>query len=529
MNLTLSLSRAIAVFPEREAVVDGQFAATYQQLGERVSALCHALLGMNVVTGEVVGIIAPNGHEFLEAYYACAVLGLVLNPINFRLSAREIGGILEDSDARILVAHTDFTNLVVDSIAQPFALKLKEIVWFGSGQRTQLEACAHDYENLIAGNAGKQLPECAVEGSDLAHLYYTSGTTGKSKGVMLTQENVTFHALASVAELSLTDSDTWAHIGPMFHLLDAWAVFACTWAGARHTFAPYFKADEVLLLIEQQKVTITALVPTMLNAMLNEPDIEKRDLTSLRLLLTAGSPIAPEVVKKAVNIFGCDYWQFYGMTETSPFLTISKPKAHMANWSTDRLLNVVSRTGRTFIGVELKIVRPDGSEVEHNDRDVGEIIVRGPSVTQGYWRQPAATANAIENGWLHTGDLAVIDEEGYVNIVDRKKDMIITGGENVYSTEVEYVLYEHPSIVECAVFGIPDDQWGETVKAVVVPKPGVKISEGELIAFVKERLASYKAPRSIEFAEELPKTGSGKIYKKGLREKYWQSLERQVH
>lgn len=562
MNLTLSLKHALAAFPEREAIVDGEFRATYADVGRRVSALCHAFLSMQVVKGQVIGIIGPNSHEYMEVYYAAGVLGLVLNPINFRLAAREIATIFDDSDVSIVVAHTDFADELKEALEwmeKDERSLIKTVIWFGKGERPLLRSAAEarqspagqngksslngrssfdesfqspvvrDFDSLIEMNYGKELPECDVKGDELAHLYYTSGTTGRSKGVMLSQSNVTFHALAAAYELGLSDRDTWAHFGPMFHLLDAWSVFSATWAGAKHVFFPYFSAPDVLSIIEQEKVTITALVPTMLNAMLNEPTVEKRDYKSLRLLLTAGSPIAPELVKRAMSTFGCHYWQFYGMTETCPFLTISKPKAEHEGLDEEKTAALVSRTGRPFKGVELRVVRPDGSEVERNDREVGEIVVRGPSVTNGYWRQPDATAQAIKDGWLHTGDLAVVDGENYVNIVDRKKDMIITGGENVYSTEVEYVLYEHPSIRECAVFGIPDNKWGEQVKAVVVLVPGASLKEDEVICFVKERLASYKAPRSVEFMDELPKTGSGKIYKKGLRDKYWQMLEKQVN
>jgi len=258
----------------------------------------------------------------------------------------------------------------------------------------------------------------------------------------------------------------------------------------------------------------------MVNSLLHHKDVAKYSFKNLRLMMTAGSPIAPELVRKIVDVFGCDYRQFYGMTETSPFLTISTPKAHHRDLKQDELLALKSRTGRSFLGVELKVVRDDGSEVEPNDKEIGEIVARGPSVTKGYWRQPEATAQTIRNGWLHTGDLAVIDKEGYINVVDRKKDMIITGGENVYSTEVEYVLHEHPSVLECAVFGQPDPDWGETVVAIVVLKPNQNTDAQTLIDFVKSKIAGYKAPKIIHFLPELPKTGSGKIFKRGLKEQF---------
>lgn len=527
MNLYLSFARATKVWANREALVDGKKRFTYKQFGERVAALSNFFLELGVVKGSVVGMMAPNGHEFMEAYYACAILGIVLNPINFRLSSHEVTTILNDSSAQIVVCHTDFSQTLKEALKNSDTVR--RVIWIGEGERVQTDLIAHDYESSIAKLNDKPLPECTTTDTDLAQLYYTSGTTGRAKGVMLSQANVTFHALGAVAELQLNDGDTWAHVAPMFHLADAWSIFSVTWAGGKHVFLPYFDAEKALDLFEKERVTITVMVPTMVNALLNSANLSRGNYESLRLILTAGSPIAPENVKRIVNAFGCDYLQFYGMTETSPFLTISTPKAHLRDLPLEKKLELISRTGRPFIGVELKVVRPDGTEVKPDDLDVGEIVVRGPGVTQGYWNQPQATADTIRDGWLHTGDLASIDAEGYVNIVDRAKDMIISGGENIYSTEVEYVLYEHSSVMECAVFGIPDPKWGESVKAVIVPRHGVEPDEAELIAFVKSRLAGYKAPRSIDFVTELPKTGSGKIYKKGLKEKYWEAQAKKVN
>lgn len=337
------------------------------------------------------------------------------------------------------------------------------------------------------------------------------------------------NALGAVTELKLSDEDTWMHIGPMFHLADAWSIWAVTWVGGKHTFAPYFKAEDVLKTLSDEGVTVTAMVPTMVNALLHSPNLKKRQYPRLRLILTAGSPIAPEQVKGIVQEFGCDYMQFYGMTETSPFLTISAPKAHLRSLPEDKLLELKSKTGRPFIAVEVKVVNDEGTEVKNDNTEVGEIVARGPVVFSGYWKQPETTAQTLIDGWIHTGDMAVVDSEGYINICDRKKDMIITGGENVYSTEVEYALYEHSAVLECAVLGVPDEKWGESVKAIVVLKQGQSAGEAELIEFVQERLGRFKAPRSVEFEHELPKTGSGKIFKKGLREKYWASSAKKVH
>ncbi len=518
MNLLLSLNKALTLWPQREAVVEGDLRLTYEQFGRRTAALAHALKGLGLTKGKVAGIIAPNVHQYLEVYYACAALGAVLNPVNFRLSHHEMSFILGNSEAEILLAHTDFADTVAQTVAA--CPQVKHLIWIGEGACPPVQAQAQAYEEFISGKPTELPDSPPLESDDLAHLYYTSGTTGKPKGVMLTQGNVTFHALSAIAELNLSDADTWIHVAPLFHLADAWATFAITWAGGKHVCVPYFDAEQVLAAIEAEKVTISNMIPTMLNMMVNHPKVNEFDYASLRAILSGGAPIAPETVKKIVDALGCDYIQTYGMTETSPYLTVSILKEHLKSLPEEEQLAIKSRTGRPFIGVELKVVREDGTEIEPNDEEVGQIIVRGPIVTPGYWQRPEATAEAIVDGWLHTGDLAVIDKEGYVNIVDRAKDMIITGGENVYSTEVEYVLYEHEAVLECAVIGLPDEKWGEAVKAVVVCQPEVEVSEEELILHVKERLARYKAPKSVDFIEEIPKTGSGKIYKKGLKERY---------
>jgi len=267
----------------------------------------------------------------------------------------------------------------------------------------------------------------------------------------------------------------------------------------------------------------------MLNLMVNHPDVGKFDYSSLRVLLSGGAPIAPEVVRKIVETFKCDYIQTYGMTETSPYLTLSVLKEHLKKLPDEDRLRFKSKTGREFIGVALKVVNEEGKEIKRDEKEVGEIIVKGDIVTKGYWKLPEETKKSIKEGWLYTGDMAVIDEEGYVTIVDRKKDMILTGGENVYSTEVENILYMYPAILECAVVGVPDQKWGEAVKAIVVLKPGQKATEQEIIQFCKERIAHYKAPKSIDFIRVLPRTGSGKIHKKNLRDKYWEGFEKKVH
>lgn len=533
MNLWLSINQAITLWPDKEALVDGDKRFTYKQFAQRVASLAKRLKELGLKRGSSVAISSPNTHEYMEVYFACAISGIILVPLNYRLASEELVDIIADSDAELFFCHTEFWKQGFELL--PHSLGLRHVVWIGDKHMrtpdTHRQCEQHDYEDLLQKEcsfAELDLPHMGAD--DLAQLYYTSGTTGRPKGVMLSHGNVAVNALAAVAELKFTDKDTWIHAAPLFHLADAWSVFAITWVGGKHVFVPHFNSQHVLKVISQEQVTSTVLVPTMLNAILNDPIVEKYEYPALRLIITGGSPIAPEMVKKVMRTFTCEYVQIYGMTETSPFLTMSIPKKDHLNLPEDKQIEIRSRTGRPYLGAEVKVVHPDGKEVLWNNKDVGEIIARGPTVTRGYWKQPEATAHTIKNNWIHTGDLAVVDEHGYINIVDRKKDMIITGGENVFSTEVEYALYEHPAVAECAVFGIPDERWGEAVHAVVVRKPAHdSVDEDQLINFVRERLAKYKAPRSVEFIDELPKTGSGKIYKKELREKYWAGRVKQVN
>jgi fatty-acyl-CoA synthase len=532
LTLQLSFNKAITLWPHRKAIVDGEKSFTYFEFGTRVNQLAQYLLSLGTDTGSVVAVLAPNCHEFMEAYYACAMLGIVLVPLNFRLAAAEIGDILKDAEASVLIVHPDFLATATTVLERE--TDLKHLIYISEklpdrlSEKTNSSISSGLYEPALASQSGEFMPERDLTPDHLAQLYYTSGTTGRPKGVMLTHMNVTSNAIGAMVELQLTDATVWGHFAPIFHLADAWSLFAVTWGGGMHVFTPYFKAAQVLDQIVRNRVTMTALVPTMVNQILALPNLKSYDLSSLKWIMTAGSPVAPEQVKRIMQELHCDYCQFYGLTETSPFLTVGTIKDHLKDLPAERLVEVKARTGRAFLAVDVKVVREDGSEVRRDNTEVGEIIARGPNVTKGYWKQPETTAQAIRNGWFHTGDLAVIDTEGYINIVDRQKDMIITGGENVYSTEVEYALYEHPAVLECAVFGIPDEKWGEIVKAVIVLKTGHSTTEEELVAHTKSKLAGYKTPRSIDFATELPKTGSGKIFKKGLRDSHWTSSSRKV-
>ncbi len=520
MHLIDLLDKARRLYPAKRGIICYEGEYTYEETWNRVLRLASHMYERGIKEGSHVAIVSYNCHIFLEAYYACALLGSALVPINYRLSPNEVEYILDDSETVFLIFHSDFKDKVEKWLEKNKVTSL----WIGEGVKGER---VQPYEEALLGQKIREL--FPGPGDDwTAQIYYTSGTTGRPKGVMLSHRNCWTHALAAVAELKLTDEDVWIHVAPMFHLADAWATWAITWACGTHVMVKQFDPLVVLKTMQDKGVTITNMIPTMLNLLVKHPEFHRYSFPRLRVMLSGGAPIAPEVVKQIMEGFKCDYIQTYGMTETSPYLTVSILKEHLKRLSPEEQFRYKAKTGREFMCVSLRVVREDGTDVTPDEKEVGEIIVRGDSVTKGYWKLPEETEKAFKDGWLYTGDLAVMDSEGYVNIVDRKKDMIITGGENVYSTEVENVLYQHPKILEAAVFGIPHEKWGEAVHAAVVPKPGEILSEEEVIQHCKERLAHYKAPKGVTFLKELPRTGSGKIYKKGLRDQFWKGRDRQV-
>lgn len=493
MNVWNLLDETARRTPDRVALRTAAGELDYATVRRRALATAHELRRRGVTPGARVGCLMHNGPDHLLAYFGAAAAGAVLVSLNTRLVANEQRTILQHAGAALLL-HDD---------APEHAARAAEL---GVPSATVPGEVPDDVD------AATPLAD-----DEPAQLYYTSGTTGAPKGVVLTHRNVTTHARAAIEELTLTGDDTWAHIAPMFHLADAWATFAITAVGGVHVFLDRFDARRALDLLANERVTITNLVPTMLNLMVAEPDAATRSY-ALRRMLSGGAAIAPEVVRRVLATFGCEYVQTYGMTETSPYLTMSLLSPALRELPADEQLRLVCRTGRAFRGVELRVVDTDGRDVPRDGVAVGEIRVRGATVTPGYWRNPEATAAAFdEHGFLRTGDLATIDRHGFVDIVDRLKDVILTGGETVYSIEVENALYAHPAVLECAVFGRPDERWGERVTAAVVRRPGHDASAADLTAFCREHLAGYKVPKQIEFVDGLPRTGSGKIQKRALR------------
>ncbi len=498
MNLFSLLLDTATRSPNATALVTDDRTLSYRDALAAVEGLAAAMHARGVTKGDRIAGLFANTPEHFFAYFAAARLDAIFVPLNWRLSEGEMASVLKHAETKALVYELEFERAA-----------------------TGLAGCAEwtaPVGDLLAEATCARPPQSTDDPAAIAQLYYTSGTTGNPKGVMLTHGNVGTHAASAVRELQLGPSDRWAHIAPMFHLADAWATFAITQQAGVHVFLSRFAAVPALDLLERHRITITNLVPTMLNLMAKEPGAAARKF-SLRAMLSGGASIAPEVVKQVIATFRCTYVQTYGMTETSPYLTVSLLDDAQRQLSPAQQLALQCRTGRAFDGVDLVVVRDDGSPIARDDKEVGEIRVKGKTVTKGYWRNPEATAAAFDaRGYLCTGDIATIDSHGFVNIVDRKKDVIKTGAETVFSTEVENVVYQHPGVLECAVFGVPDALWGELVAVAVVPRAGMRVDSDELIAFCRSRIAHYKSPRIVRVMETLPKTGSGKIQKRRLRE-----------
>jgi len=532
------LRETARAYPDKLAVICGDTRLSYEELKNRIDRLANGLRSLGIQKNEKIAILHKNCHRFLEVYFATAKIGAVLVPMNYRLSAEDFIYILDNSQAKFLITQVDLVPPLLKSV--DVLPHLERIIFTRSPAESDLASNGNsdsilkpdkrnlDYESLLGRALAEEFEKAPNDGEnkdvvrdpDIAQLYYTSGTTGKPKGVILTHQNNRIHAKSAVKELGLSPEDRWLHVSPMFHLADAWAVWAITQAGGTHVMVPGFDPECVLDAIEEHSVTLSNFIPTMLNILVKSPGIRNYNFSSLRVILSGGAPIAKEVVRQVIDVFGCDYIQTYGLTETSPFLTMSILQDKMKELPFEERLKYMVSTGRPFYGVDLKVVREDGTEVSSDGQEVGEILAKGDTITPGYWQMPEETSQRIVNGWLGTRDLAVVDPSGYITIVDRKDDVIISGGENIYSVEVDDVLYAHPGILEAAVIGLPNPIWGEKVTAVVVLKEGKNIHEEELLSFCKERIASFKAPKKVIFTDRLPKTGSAKICKYKLREKF---------
>ena len=517
---------AARLFGRKVGVVCGQDRFTYRDFNERADRLSAALLRLGVRKGDRVAYLSFNCHRLLEAYYGVPQTGAILLPMNIRLSPEELTYILNDAAPRVLCFDPEFTPLV--EALRPRAPSVEHYISLRDAKPGW--ALEKFYDELLTAGEPADIDFRDIDENSVAELFYTSGTTAYPKGVMLTHRNLYLHALYTSIGLRGSDRDVHLYTVPLFHVNSWGAPHIITLLGGRHVVLRKFDPTTVLQLVQHERVTTLQMVPAMAIALLNHPDFPRRDLSSLREIMIGGAPANTALIQEVERkLPGCTAKGGYGLTETSPVITLAHIKEHLANDPREENLRRKATAGYALAGSEIRVLDFQGRDVATDGKQVGEVVVRSDVVMEGYWRQPEATADALREGWFHTGDLATLDEEGYILIVDRAKDMILTGGENVASAEIERVLYEHPAILECAVIAIPDEQWGEVPKAIITLKAGRQPSEAEILDHCRKHLAGFKIPKSIEFADALPKGGTGKILKKVLREKYWAGHERRVH
>jgi fatty-acyl-CoA synthase len=525
MNIPLTplrfLRYAKQQYPARTAIVCNQDRFTYAQFAGRVGRLAGALRQAGIQAGDRVAFLGANCHRLLEAYYGVPEAGAVLLPLNIRLAPDELAFILNDSGATILFVEKQFLGLV-----ESFRKSLRTVKMFvqldGSPDVPWLDP--RNYDALLAAATPHRADISSIDENSLAELFYTSGTSANPKGVMLTHRNIYLHALNVCMGFQIENGAVELHTIPLFHA-NGWGVaHFLVLLGGKHVMIQRFETKEVFRLIETEKVHSCSLVPIMATALVNCPERRNYDLSTLRRIVIGGAASSPTLIREVEQQLGCECFSGYGLTETCPSLTISPMKSGLG-WEGEQRYVGQAMTGYAFPGTEIRVVDADDRDVPRDGQAIGEIIARSDGVMEGYWRQPEASAEALRGGWFHTGDMATFNEEGYLLIVDRKKDIIVSGGENISSLELEKAILAHPAVLEAGVIPVPDEKWGEVPKALVVLKPNATASESELIEFCRARLSHYKCPRSVEFVDSLPKTGTGKILKKDLRKKYWQGKD----
>jgi fatty-acyl-CoA synthase len=487
--------------PDKVVLTCGDAALTNAGLLRRVNALAAGLAGLGVGPGDIVALVLPNGPEFLELVYAVNRLGAAFLPLNTRLAPAEWEYILGHSEARVVVADAGFAPQL-DSVA-PALPGLTARVAVGEGTAGWL-----GYEDLVGSGAGVRVPVADVPGSALQRLMYTSGTTSRPKGVCISHANLTWKNLGLMIEFGLTEADVTAVAGPLYHVgaLDMGGL-ATLQAGGSLVLQPRFDAADLVRLIERHRATTVWLAPAMVNALLREDAVHQADLGSLRVVMSGGEKMPEARLKQVLDLLpGVWFADAYGLTETvssDTFMPFASMHAKLGS------------VGKPLAHHRVKVADDAGASLPPGA--VGEVLVRGPKVFAGYWRDPDATQRAFTDGWFRTGDLGFLDEDGFLYIADRKKDMIVSGGENIATPEVERALYEHPDIVEAAVIGHADERWGEVPHAFVVVRPGAALTDADVAKFCRGRLAGFKVPKYVTFVDELPRTASGKVVKRELR------------
>ena len=508
------LRRAAQLYPQKIAVVDGERRYTYRDFQARCNQLSHALLGLGLRKGDRVCILSPNSHFFLESFYGTSQIGAVLVPLNYRLVAADHEYILNHAGVKAVLVDWEYTG-VVDEIRE----NLTSVEhWIEVRDEGNAGAGWTAWNDLTAGSSTDDPPTVEIDENELVSINYTSGTTARPKGVMLTHRNCYLNAYNLIAHLGIGHDDVELWTLPMFHCNGWGGVYALTGMGGTHVVLRAVEGRRVFELIEREGVTFACMAPAVLRTILDYPDKDQHKIASPPRFTVAGAPPPAAFIERLEEELGWHFIQIYGLTETAPLLTVSKPDYNTKKDDWPRR----ARAGVAGLGVEIELRDPEGRLVPRDGESPGEVCARSNVVFAGYWQQPVETAEAIRDGWFHTGDLAVWDELGSIHIVDRKKDVIISGGENISSPEIEDTLYQHPAVLECAVIGIRNEKWGETPMALVVLRSGATPSEQDLLDFCRDKLAHFKCPTRVDFVVELPRTATGKLQKFRLREQYWE-------
>ena len=511
------------MFGSKIGVVCGDRQFTYAQFGERCERLATALPKFGIAAGDRVAYLSFNTHKLLEGYFGIVQARAVVMPLNVRLSEAELTVILNHSGARMLLFEDDFAPLV-ERLQKNCPSVERWISLDASVPTADLT-----YDELIDRGRAERADIFCYDETAIAELFYTSGSTGTPKGVMLAHRTVYLHAIDVCCLYKDLEAMVDLHTIPMFHANGWGRPQASTMQGVKQVMVRRFEPSFVFRMIQEHRATDMCVVPTMANALINAPDLAQWDLSSMKRVMLGGAAASPDLVARLEKaIPSCECFAGYGLTETCPVLTSSRDKG-LTYASEDERRRRQAMAGWPLLGVTIRVVDAEMRDVPRDMKTIGEVVAMGDHIMEGYYKEPEATNAVMSGPWLHTGDMAVWDEEGYINIVDRKKEIIISGGENISSIEVEKAIFAHPAVFECAVVAAPSDRWGEVPAALVVLKPGVSLTADELLAFLEKQLGKFKLPQMIEFVPDpLPKTGTGKIRKNLLKEKFWAGKEKRV-
>jgi fatty-acyl-CoA synthase len=517
------LHRAMDLFGPKIGIVSGSRQFTYREFGERAQKLATALVKEGIQPGDRVAYLSFNTNQLLEGYYGVVQARAIVMPLNVRLSPIELINILNHSGARMLLFENDFVPLVEK--LRPACPAIERFV--SLDEKTPVADLTS--EELLQRGQAERADIFQIDEGSIAELFYTSGSTGTPKGVTLSHRTLYLHALSIAGMFKEPESVVDLHTIPLFHANGWGRPQASTMLGVKQVMVRRFEPTFVFKMIAEHHATDMSLVPTMANALLNAPDLGQYDLSSMRNVMLGGAASSPELVARVEKAFHCDVFGGYGLTETAPVLTSARTKPGLEYGTDEERWRRRAMAGWPVPGVEVRVVDLNMNDVPRDMQSIGEVVAMGDHIMEGYYKEPEVTASVMSGPWFHTGDMAVWDDQGFIHIVDRKKEIIISGGENISSLEVEKAIFAHPDVYECAVVAAPHEKWGEVPVAVVVRKPGSELTSDELMVFLQERLGKFKLPRTIEFSEEqLPKTGTGKIRKLILRERFWAGKEKRV-